>query len=171
MSTDKQKNLLSKSLLSFDEVLSLILDEICTQDFQTICNFVGSETIYLCQYIETGKFVTGEDSELYDIDELKAFLTEELKGADGQCLLDINQEWTSLRLEYKGDSLFERTTGGVVVKWGDCWLAPSDFFGSPDAHTFNINSAEFFATEELAQDRIEKLRMFRKCENVEILPA
>lgn len=166
MSADKQTN-----LLSFDEVLALILDEICTYDGKTICDFVNMETDQHCTYLDDGYFVIESDNEMHDLDELKAFLTEQIKGNEGENLLTISQEWTSLQLTYQGDSLFERITDGFVVKWEDCWLAPFGFSNSSESRSFDRKCAEVFATEDLAQARIEQIRTFRKCNNVQILPA
>ena len=57
-----------------------------------------------------------------------------------------------------------------VVKWEDSWLADFGFSNSEESRTFVRSSAKEFKTEKAAQKRINRIRKFRRCENVEILP-
>lgn len=57
-----------------------------------------------------------------------------------------------------------------VVKWEDCWLADFKFSNSNESRTFDRRSAKEFKTEKSAENRINRIRQFRRCENVEILP-
>jgi hypothetical protein len=58
-----------------------------------------------------------------------------------------------------------------VVKWEDCWLADFSFSDSDESRTFDRKYAKVFKTEKSAQDRVNRIRKFRRCENVEILPV
>ncbi|MFT6835047.1 MAG: hypothetical protein ACJA0H_001081 [Francisellaceae bacterium] len=58
-----------------------------------------------------------------------------------------------------------------IVKWEDCWLANFGFSNSDESRTFDRKGAKKFKTEKSAENRINRIRKFRRCENVEILPV